>query len=501
MANLVALAFLVALVTYLILKFLETRRRFAGKGVPNPPELPFIGVMGKNAMAQKHMVDVLAEIYGFQPEAKYVGCHFFLNPMVVIRDLDLIKSVLIKDFDYFADRKVFVDEDTDPLFGKNLVSLNGPRWKEVRSILTPSFTTNKMRAMFVLMSKCADTFSRTLLQTRADSPAIDMKDTFTRYANDVIASCAFGFEVDSLKDPDNEFYVNGRESLAKFGRFSLESFIMFFVPALGRRLGLQLIPKKNSCYFIDLIDKTMKERREKGRSRPDMLQLLMDAQDKTHDLDVLDITAQAYLFFLGGFETVSTQMCWMAHEMAIHQDIQRRVQEEIDQMMRDCDGQPTYEAINNLNYLDAVFSETLRVHPLPTLNRVCAKEFVLPPAYPGAEPFVVEPGIEIVVPVHSIQHDPQYYDEPDRFEPERFADKRSTTSDVVTLGFGLGPRMCIGNRFAILETKIVFVHLLAKCNLVTCDKTCVPTRYDKRIFMPTADGGFWLKIEPREKSA
>ncbi|CAB0038650.1 unnamed protein product [Trichogramma brassicae] len=204
-------------------------------GVPNPPELPFIGVMGKNAMAQKHMVDVLGEIYSFRPEAKYVGCHFFLNPMVVIRDLDLIKSVLIKDFDYFADRKVFVDEDADPLFGKNLVSLNGPRWKEVRSILTPSFTTNKMRAMFVLMSKCADTFSRTLVQTRADSPAIDTKDAFTRYANDVIASCAFGFEVDSLKDPDNEFYVNGRESLAKFGRFSLESFIMFFEPALGAR--------------------------------------------------------------------------------------------------------------------------------------------------------------------------------------------------------------------------------------------------------------------------
>lgn len=126
---------------------------------------------------------------------------------------------------------------------------------------------------------------------------------------------------------------------------------------------------------------------------------------------------------------------------------------------------------------------------------MCSKEFELPPALPGSKPFLVKPGYEIMVPVAGIHYDPSYYENPEEFNPDRHSDKKAVTSDVTSLGFGLGPRMCIGNRFAILETKV----LLVKASFLPCERTCLPLEYGKKSVMPTVKGGCWLKLKSRNK--
>lgn len=492
------LTVIIVTITYIVLKAFRYKNYFKQYGIPHPSEIPFLGSMGAGFVLQrKHISETMKEVYNIDKEAKYAGCHVFFTPIITIRDLDLIKSVLVKNFDHFADHKDFVDEAADPLFGKNLAFLNGERWRDVRNLLSPAFTSSKMRAMHVLMSKCAENFAEKLIEQYVNKD-MEMKDIFTRYANDVIATCAFGIEVDSLKDPNNEFYVHGRNS-TKTTPVMMFKFLLFRIsPSLCKKLGVRVISKLDTDFFINLIETTMKAREERGITRPDMLQLMMDARGKTKELDILEMTAQAFVFFLGGFETTAGQMCLMAHELAVNTDIQENLQAEIDGVMEKTNGKPTYEAVNNMPYLDAIFSETLRKHPLPFLGRMCSKEFELPPALPGSKPYVMKPGSEILIPVSSIHSNPEYYEEPEKFDPDRFLDKKAMNSDVTSLGFGMGPRVCIGNRFAILETKVLFTYLLHKCSFVTTKKTCVPLVYQKSNFAPLAKDGCWLSIKLRD---
>lgn len=487
------LSLLALVITYVVFKRHNQKQFFQSLGIPQRME-PILGVF-----FGMQVNDMMKKIYSIDKSAKYIGFHMFGEPVIVLRDLELIKNVLVKHFDHFTDHKGFTDENSDPLFSRNLAFLNGEKWREVRNLLSPAFTSSKMRSMYMLMSRCAENFASQFLERFSKEEAVDMKDAFTRYANDVIATCAFGLEVDSLTYPDNDFYVYGK-SATNFKLFTVMKVLLLRAfPKLGRILGARFLSKRDTDFFLNLIGTTIKAREERGITRPDMLQLMMDARDKNSgDLDIMEMTAQAFIFFLGGFETTSAQMCLIAHELALNHDVQKKLQAEIDTVMKETNGKPTYEAVNNMPYLDAIFSETLRLHPVAFLNRMCSKDFELPPSLPHLKPFMVKPGMEVLIPAAAIHVDPQYYENPQKFDPDRFLSKKVTAMDVTNLGFGLGPRSCIGNRFAILEVKVLFVHLLHKCSFVPCKKTCIPLKYVKTSFVPAAKGGSWLKIESRD---
>lgn len=141
------------------------------------------------------------------------------RPIFVIRDPELIKQVGVKDFDHFMDHQpVFGNPEYDHpnlLVGKSLFTLAGQRWKTMRATLSPAFTGSKMRQMFELIVECSERMA-TYYREEAKSKGpqeYEMKDVFSRFANDVVATCAFGLAVDSVKDKDNEFYVNGKKMM------------------------------------------------------------------------------------------------------------------------------------------------------------------------------------------------------------------------------------------------------------------------------------------------
>ena len=110
------------------------------------------------------------------------------------------------------DHMSVADSHADPLLGKNLAALTGMKWKEMRSTLSPSFTSSKMKYMFSLMSQNAEQFVNYFLQNDKEVIEVEMRDVITKFANDVIANTVFGFECDSLKEPNNEFYAMGKSA-------------------------------------------------------------------------------------------------------------------------------------------------------------------------------------------------------------------------------------------------------------------------------------------------
>lgn len=120
--------------------------------------------------------------------------------------------------------------------------------------------------------------------------------------------------------------------------------------------------------------------------------------------------------------------------------------------------------------MDMVIDETLRMYPpAPMLDRVASNDY----EYEGIK---IKKGLIVAIPIYALHHDPDIYPEPEKFIPERFNDEnRKSRESVAFLGFGAGPRNCLGMRFAMVELKLLITTILAKYRLVSCEKTPVKT--------------------------
>ncbi|XP_012223678.1 cytochrome P450 9e2 isoform X2 [Linepithema humile] len=473
---------------------------FKRHGLLHIPPFPILGNMTSIIFRRVSFADFSLTLYNTYPDAKYFGFYATTNPIILLRDPELIKTVLVKNFDAFPDRRGLRDLN-EPLFANNLFSLHGEKWRNIRNLLSPSFTSSKMKTMFTLMSECAADFVKFLSTLPTDKSDLDMKDAFTKYTNDVIATCAFGIKIDSMKDPTNKFYVNGKEATNFLsGLRTIKFLFLRTFPKLGALLNIKLIDNYVSTFFKDIIQTTIDTRDAEHITRPDMIQLMMDIRGKEgrRQLDIDDMVAQAFIFFFGGFDTSSTAMCFAAHEIAANPDVQAKLRQEIDNVLEESNGEVTYEIINRLEYLDAVINEALRMYPpVAFLERLCDRDYELPPTLPGEKPFIMKKNMNFWIPVFSIHQDEKYYENPKQFNPERFYNNKTYHNTSHYIPFGLGPRMCIANRFALLEVKVVLFYLLAKCELKPCKKTSLPLKFSKTGLVMMPEGGFWLNIQGR----
>ncbi|XP_032682977.1 cytochrome P450 9e2-like [Odontomachus brunneus] len=476
------------------------------RGVPYIRTIPGWRISWKVFFQRINFAEYCKFIYNYEPDAKYLGLMDMSTPLVLIRDPELIKDIMVKDFEHFPDHRTFASEDIDPLFGKNIFSLRGNRWKEMRNTLSPSFTASKMKAMFELVSKCSREFSEYLADHPEECSSVDTKEIFRRYTTDVIATSAFGISVNSLKDRNNEFFTRGMEFTNFASIRTMLKFLLFRMsPRLTKALGINLFSPATSQFFKKVVAETIKTREEQGIIRPDMIHLLMQARNKesssVHEMTLDDIVAQAFIFFLAGFSTSATLMCFVAHELAVNRDIQDRLWKEVEKHFAEGKGEISYESVSKMVYMDMVVSETLRKYPpVIFIDRLCVKSYELPPPKPGGKNLNVEHNSMMMAPVYALHHDPKYFPNPDKFDPERFSDENIDNIVPYTyMPFGHGPRKCIGNRFALMETKLLIAHLLHKFIFKATEKTIYPVVFDKKQFDLHPEGGFWIALEKREK--
>lgn len=517
--------------SYLFYKYaIKPLTYWKDRNVPHKRPWPIIGNMWNLIIRKVSFIDNVILIYNQFPGKRYSGIFQFHLPVFVIRDLNLLKKITIKDFDYFTDHRSVVPDDVDPVFAKNLVALKGQRWKEMRANLSPAFTSSKMRGMFYLMSECSKEFTNYFLKKDEQITEVEMKDVFSRFTNDVIASTAFGIKIDSLTDQNNEFFAMGRDVTSISGLRAIKFFILNFFPIVMKVFRIKLFPKA-STFFENLVSQTIKIRERDNIIRPDMIHLLMEAKKgnlkyeedtatttdagfatvtesqigqvakpQKQQLTDMDIAAQALLFFFAGFDTSSTVMSFMAHELAVNVEIQEKLQQEIDDVLEECNGEITYDAISKMKYLDMVVSEVLRKWtPGVATDRVCVKDYAIEPENEDEKPLIIEKGTSIFIPIRAFHYDPQYFPDPEKFDPDRFSDEnKHKILPYSYIPFGIGPRNCIASRFGLLEVKTIYFHLLSKFNLTVVSKTCVPMVLTKKKLRMEPDNGFWLGLERRE---
>jgi cytochrome P450 family 9 len=405
-----------------------------------------------------------------------MGIFQFRKPLVILRDPELIKQVGVKEFDNYVDHQTFLKETMDPLFCNSIVGLTGDKWREMRAALSPVFTGSKMRHMFEFIATCSSNMVTVFkAEAQAKGPQVhEMKDVFTRFTNDVVATTAFGLEVNSFKDRDNEVYKLGqRLTDFKSPATSFKMMGFFAFPWLMTMLKLTFLDGVASRYFAKIIRQNFETRTQEKIVRNDVVQLLMQLkkgnlerqEEKAHDdagfatveesemgrklvkreWTEIELIAQCFIFFLGGFDTTSTMLSFLSYELALNPEVQQRLFEEIAETDEELNGKSvTYEVLQKMTYLDAVVSESLRKWPPAVVtDRLATRSCTL---QVDETSYAIEKGTSFWFPIYALHHDEKYFPNPDKFDPERFHDeeRRKGIKPYTYLPFGVGPRNCIG---------------------------------------------------------
>ena len=419
-------------------------------------------------------------MYNTNGGKKYCGYIELMQPVLYVGDLDLIRAITIKDFEYFTDRRELVlSED----FIEGLFALNGKKWKDTRSVMSPTFSSSKLRAMHQLCLDNASNLTEYVKSEMKRADEIELKDSFGRFTMDNIASCAFGVNCNSFNDPNSEFAKNASVLFEPpKGYASVRATLIVMLGSVA----LKVLPdpfKSVTQFFSRVVNRTIEQRRT-GNPRRDLLQLLLDTKDKDGNcvLTSSSIVTQSVLFFVVGYDTTATLLIFAAYCLATDANVQEALHAEIDEVLERHDGQLTYDAISEMTYLDRVISETLRLYPpAARIERLSNKEYTLP----GTN-LTLPRGTVVQMPVFALHRDPEHFPDPLRFDPDRFLpEEKEKRHPCAYIPFGSGPRNCIAMRFVIFEAKVALVALLRETRLEPGPRTPPPP-------MPLAGDGFIL---------
>ncbi|XP_040070996.1 cytochrome P450 3A41-like [Ixodes scapularis] len=201
--------------------------------------------------------------------------------------------------------------------------------------------------------------------------------------------------------------------------------------------------------------------------------------------------ANAEVFLIAGLEAVTSALSFTAYLLAKHQDVQDKVRAEVKLLLQK-DGNINYDNIFSLKYLNQVIEESLRLYPpLPGfVSRRCQKDF----EFNGLR---IPKGTNIQVPARLMHHDPRYWVDPEKFNPDRFSpENKPTIEPMAYIPFGIGPRSCPGSRLAEIELPLIMAKTVAKFKLHLSDEPEKSTiKYVAPAILAFPEGGTWLKME------
>jgi cytochrome P450 family 6 len=179
-------------------------------GIPNvKPKIPF-GNLQSLVKKERSFGTAIYDIYK-QTSEPFIGIYLFFRPAILVRDRELVKNILTKDFQHFHDRGVYCEPKSDPMSG-TLFALPGEAWKSLRMRLTPAFTSGKLKGMFPQVHNVGNELVKFMKPLAQKNESIEIRDLAGRYVIDCLASIAFGQEgVSTIKDPNHEFRMSGRK--------------------------------------------------------------------------------------------------------------------------------------------------------------------------------------------------------------------------------------------------------------------------------------------------
>ncbi|CAL1286966.1 unnamed protein product [Larinioides sclopetarius] len=474
-------------------KFLWNRhnrhRLFRNRDIPGPQPSILLGNLDElqSSPVPHDILSLWLRKYG-----NVFGYFIGEMPHLVVKDLDMLKKILIADFNVFNNRPFAFDVSP---YDKSLLGLRDERWKEVRNILAKIFRTKKIKGMTDIINQKVNITVDIIAKKTENNEMFNIYELMQGLSVDVIADCALAMKTNCQENPQDVFFNMVRDTFKHVQNRAIKFAMMFpFISQYMVHLHKYSTAGKMTSYILSNLRKVISERRENPEfGREDILQLIMNHENGNgQEMKITDeeILANSFIFLVAGFETTANALSFTIDLLIKHPDIQERLYQEIADARND-----EYDTIQSLQYLDQVINESLRIYPPATLftSRKCNMDYRV-----GS--ITIPKGTAVVVPVWDIHHDPNLWPNPSKFDPERFSPaNKASLNTMAYMPFGSGRRSCIGNKFAISEIKLVLFRLLKEFKFEICEKTEDPLTFVCSTTVIGPANGVYVRAIPRHE--
>ncbi len=444
--------------------------RSAGATPPGPAGLPLVGntvqfVRDPFAFYERCREEFDADVvhYRIAGTDGYMLTHpDDIQTVLVERDRDFVKGTV-------------VEQSIGAIAPTGLISTSGEEWQRDRNLIQPAFYRERIETHAPMMAEYASGFADGL----PPGEPVRIDDRLKGLTLDVLAKTLLDVDV---RDRQTAIGHASDTIAERFDTSGFSAYLPLWVPTPAN-----LRCKRAVRDFFDAVDEIIAERQAEDAERDDLLSLLLEREypDGT-TMEPRRVRDQLMTFLFAGHETTALTLTYAIFLLATNPEKQTRVHEELDAV---CDGRPTGDDLADLDYLERVVQEALRLYP-PAF--VVFREPTVDVELGG---YTIPAGSTLSLPQWNVHRDERWYDDPETFRPDRWTDEfEDDLPEYAYYPFGGGPRHCIGMRFATMEAKLILATL---CQRFQFDPvTQPPLDLSMQITLQPSDG---IDVIPRAR--
>ncbi|XP_015127506.1 cytochrome P450 4C1 [Diachasma alloeum] len=453
--------------------------------IPGPKGFPIIGNLLDFIVPADEVFLLLGKLSNqFYPIYKHWILH---RPMVNIQHPD--------DVELLSNTKAI--EKTShlvllrPWLNDGLLLSTGDKWRGRRKMLNPAFTNSLLQEFVETFAEQTDRLLRSLkaeASAQGGQAVKGVEQMFSRLSLNIICETAMGISLDD-KDRDQYAYINAIPIAAQIFQFRfmrpwLSNNWIFSFTKMGKQhdkvleiihgfsakiiQGRKDYHRVNGWRYLDGLseENTQEEIEDKRKNRRKLALLdLLIAAWKAAAIDDEGIQEEVDMFVAAGHDTTAAALSFTTLLLAKHKEIQDKCREEVNEVLNGIPtGKITMKEVQRMHYLQQCIKEAMRLYTVaPLVSRKVTEDTKL-------KDYFIPRGTEVCVHIHATHHDPNFWPNPDVFDPDRFSPERSKGRHPYSyLPFGFGPRTCIGAKFALLEIRTVMAKVLSNFCLEPVD--------------------------------
>ncbi|XP_075552299.1 cytochrome P450 3A6-like [Dermacentor variabilis] len=490
-----------AAIVFWLLKRRRRLRLFKDLGVPGP-EPDFIWGNLKETDNRR----IAAYVQWRKQYGKLFGVYVGSEPFLVITDPQMAHECFVKQAAIFQDRPtVFVDAEP---FKSSLFQLGGNAWKYVRARLNYGFSSGMIKDLSQIANLCATRFVERISSICLRSGYVEVFHRGLDYSFEFIMNSVLAQQVRLQEDCNEPILESMKQVIKDMENSAVE--VAFTVPVARALLTLIYPLTKHARAFRNVMNHVRHavelHRSGKLRKEPSVLRTLLDDQTEAPDvaqkkpnrrgkyLDDHYVSSNATIFLLAGIETTASTLSFLMYLLARHPSEQEKVVKEMNDVLPlEEGGELSFGQMHRLKRVDMVIYEGLRLYPPVPLYvvRRCSVDTTVCGQF-------IPAGVNVMVTPWLIHHDPDVWPEPDLFRPDRFSEENSEGHrNGAYMPFGLGPRVCIGQRIAFLALKSALVRLLRDFKLTLRDESAGPPMLSVPSLTLVPGDGVTVRVERR----
>ncbi len=411
------------------------------KSVPTESGLPYFGMAFDFLRDPTATFGRIAQQYDDIMRQKFMGGYAYH-----IKNPDLVRQVLVTNARKF--RKADMEVDLMGKFlGQGLVTNNNwDNHKRQRKLAQPAFHMQRIAGYADTIASYTDD----MLNEWQSGEVHDISEAMQLLTMYIVSKTLFDLDRDGLGDDVEKI----GEAMDTFQRYTDDFFglpvtIPMWVPTRKNR---EFTAAKT--FMDDTLGSMIERRRSENVDKGDLLSMLLMSQDEDGSgMSNRQLLDEVITLFAAGHETTSNALTWTWYLLSQHPDVMQRVQAEVDEVLQG--RTPTLADLRDMPYSLMVIKESMRVYPpVYALNGRIANEDV------QIGDYLIPEGSYVLVSPWELHHDPRLFADPERFDPERFnAENEPTIPKYAYIPFGGGPRVCIGNSFAMMEAQLILTTM------------------------------------------